>query len=66
MHISIMEVQKSVIRIESFYNMLQDHEHRMRELEAFSNKAKGAMFFAASSGSLAGGLIVALITLIVG
>lgn len=66
LHISVLEVQRSVIRLEAFCSRVEDHEHRVRELEAFSNKAKGAMFFAASMGSLVGGLIVTLLTVVIG
>ena len=60
LHQTLLNIQHSLVRLEALPEVIKDHEERLRNLETFTNKARGGLLLSAAAGGAISGVVVAL------
>ena len=63
---SLLGIRESLIRLENLPSQVKDHEIRLRVLEAYTNRTKGAIAIAAVLSGCISGAVVTVLQLLLG
>lgn len=55
------KIREEIIRLSAVLGTHADHEIRLRELEAYSNRARGGLAIAAVAGGIVSGVLTTLV-----